>query len=133
MTFGVDFGAGGMVQFNGGAPEFVVADDLWWAGNFNNKRENMLIKYKYKASSKPHTITVTGLECCCDGKFGIDYEFHESIADKCIDVDVRIRDHLAQHPDFETISRSPGGKVQNKLDNDGKPVYRNSYKSKEWF
>jgi len=65
FDFNVDFGWGGVVQFDGvRSPEGYHAGDHWWSSNLN-KALPLDIGHHFEAG--PHKMDVYGAEGCCDG------------------------------------------------------------------
>ncbi len=62
---GVDFGNGGAVFLDGQAVDYKTSD-MWWAHDYANT--NSVFSVSNKAlSAGNHTLTIYGLEGCCDG------------------------------------------------------------------
>ncbi len=61
---GVDFGNGGAVFLDGQAVAF-KSNDMWWAGSYSNPSQYFAFSADIGAGN--HTITMYGLEGCCDG------------------------------------------------------------------
>ncbi len=61
---GVDFGKGGALFLDGVALN-MKSNDLWWAGNYNNA--NQFLAGSSTLSAGNHTLSIFGLEGCCDG------------------------------------------------------------------
>lgn len=61
---GVDFGRGGAVFLDGNALGF-KSNDMWWAGSYNNASQ--YFSYSSMLSAGNHTLSIYGLEGCCDG------------------------------------------------------------------
>ncbi|MBI3229907.1 MAG: CCXG family PEP-CTERM protein [Burkholderiales bacterium] len=61
---GVDFGGGGAVFLDGHAVDFRNTD-MWWAGNYGNSSQ--FFQFAANIGAGNHTITMYGLEGCCDG------------------------------------------------------------------
>ena len=68
---GVDFGGGGAVFLDGQAVDF-RSNDMWWAGNYGNASQ--FFQFGANISAGNHTLTVYGLEGCCDG--GQQFQFN---------------------------------------------------------
>ncbi|WP_338846655.1 CCXG family PEP-CTERM protein [Massilia sp. W12] len=69
---GVDFGRGGAIFLDGQAVAFRNTD-MWWAGNYNNPSQ--YFQFSGNIAAGNHTLTVYGLENCCDGGQQIQYNF----------------------------------------------------------
>jgi hypothetical protein len=65
VQIGPDFGKGGAV-FLDGTLLAATSDDLWWAGNFGATNEIFSFP-NIDVAAGNHTLTVYGLEGCCDG------------------------------------------------------------------
>ncbi|MBB5606386.1 MULTISPECIES: CCXG family PEP-CTERM protein [unclassified Janthinobacterium] len=61
---GVDFGNGGAVFLDGVALDYKT-NDMWWADNYNNSSQ--FLSGSGNLSAGNHTLTIYGLENCCDG------------------------------------------------------------------
>ncbi|MES2317102.1 MAG: CCXG family PEP-CTERM protein [Pseudomonadota bacterium] len=61
---GVDFGFGGAMFLDGVAVDF-KANDMWWAGNYDNASQFLAASGPLTAGN--HVLTVMGFEACCDG------------------------------------------------------------------
>ena len=61
---GVDFGKGGAVFLDGHAVS-TNTSDMWWAGNYGNT--SSVFAFGSNLSAGNHTVTIYGLEGCCDG------------------------------------------------------------------
>ena len=61
---GVDFGSGGAMFLDGVAVDF-KANDMWWAGNYDNGSQFFSATKNLEAGN--HVLTVLGFEGCCDG------------------------------------------------------------------
>ncbi|WP_374359125.1 CCXG family PEP-CTERM protein [Pseudoduganella danionis] len=76
---GVDFGKGGAVFLDGQVVDFKT-NDMWWGGNYGNSSQYFQVSGA-ALSAGNHTLTIYGLEGCCDGgqqvqfaKAGDDYQ-----------------------------------------------------------
>jgi hypothetical protein len=68
---GVDFGNGGAVFLDGQAVD-LKSGDLWWAHDYVNT--NSVLSVSNQAlSAGNHTLTIYGLEGCCDGGQQVQY------------------------------------------------------------
>lgn len=65
IQIGPDFGKGGAVFLDGTLLAATV-DDLWWSGNYGATNEIFSFQNIGVAAGN-HTLTVYGLEACCDG------------------------------------------------------------------
>ncbi len=65
IQIGPDFGKGGAV-FLDGSLLAATRDDLWWSGNYGATNEIFALS-NIAIGSGNHTLTVYGLEGCCDG------------------------------------------------------------------
>ncbi len=65
IQIGPDFGKGGAVFLDGTLLAATV-DDLWWSGNYGAANEIFSFQNLGVAAGN-HTLTVYGLEACCDG------------------------------------------------------------------
>jgi hypothetical protein len=73
---GVDFGNGGAVFLDGQAVDLKTGD-LWWAQSYANT--NSVLSVSNKAlSAGNHTLTIYGLEGCCDGGQQVQYSANGS-------------------------------------------------------
>ncbi|TFW19168.1 CCXG family PEP-CTERM protein [Duganella callida] len=63
---GVDFGNGGAVFLDGQAVALNNSNDMWWAHDYVNTGGVFTINSQ-ALSAGNHTLTVYGLENCCDG------------------------------------------------------------------
>ena len=61
---GVDFGMGGAMFLDGVAVDF-KANDMWWAGEYDNSSQFFEATSALEAGN--HVLTVMGFEGCCDG------------------------------------------------------------------
>ncbi|WP_426079120.1 CCXG family PEP-CTERM protein [Janthinobacterium sp. PSPC3-1] len=61
---GVDFGKGGALFLDGVALDY-KSSDMWWAGNYNNASQ--FLSGSTVLSAGNHTLSIYGLEGCCDG------------------------------------------------------------------
>jgi len=61
---GVDFGKGGALFLDGVALD-VKTSDMWWAGNYDNSSQ--FLSGSTLLSAGNHTLSIYGLEGCCDG------------------------------------------------------------------
>jgi len=61
---GVDFGRGGAVFLDGVALDY-KNNDMWWAGNYGNSSQFFAGSSLLSAGN--HTLSIYGLEGCCDG------------------------------------------------------------------
>ncbi len=61
---GVDFGYGGALFLDGTALAF-NPNSMWWNGNYNNASQ--FLQATLNLSSGTHTLSIYGLENCCDG------------------------------------------------------------------
>ena len=68
---GVDFGNGGAVFLDGQALDFKT-NDMWWAHSYNNTSSVFSIGSQ-ALSAGNHTLTIYGLEGCCDGGQQVQY------------------------------------------------------------
>ncbi|GJI94397.1 hypothetical protein RugamoR57_11150 [Duganella caerulea] len=68
---GVDFGRGGAVFLDGQAVA-VNSNDMWWNFNYNTPNGAFLIGSQ-ALSAGNHTLTIYGLEGCCDGGQQVQY------------------------------------------------------------
>ncbi len=73
---GVDFGRGGAVFLDGQAVA-VNSSDMWWAGNYANTSSVFSISNQ-TLSAGNHTLTIYGLEGCCDGGQQVQYSANGS-------------------------------------------------------
>lgn len=62
---GVDFGKGGAVFLDGTAVD-LKTNDMWWEGNYGNSSQYFQVSGA-ALSAGNHTLTIYGLEGCCDG------------------------------------------------------------------
>jgi len=62
---GVDFGKGGAVFLDGQAVTFKT-NDMWWGGSYSNSSQYFQVS-DAALSAGNHTLTIYGLENCCDG------------------------------------------------------------------
>ncbi len=62
---GVDFGKGGAVFLDGTAVD-LKTNDMWWSGNYGNSSQYFQVS-NAALSAGNHTLTIYGLEGCCDG------------------------------------------------------------------
>ncbi len=62
---GVDFGHGGAMFLDGVAVDYKTGD-MWWSNDWNNT-SSVLLSGSQALSSGSHTMTLYGLEDCCDG------------------------------------------------------------------
>nr|WP_315261519.1 CCXG family PEP-CTERM protein [uncultured Duganella sp.] len=68
---GVDFGNGGAVFLDGQAVD-LKTNDMWWAHSYDNT--NSVFSVNNQAlSAGNHTLTIYGLEGCCDGGQQVQY------------------------------------------------------------
>lgn len=65
LQIGPDFGKGGAVFLNG-ALLAAANDDRWWGNNFGSANEVFSLQ-NIAISAGNHTLSVYGLESCCDG------------------------------------------------------------------
>lgn len=68
---GVDFGNGGAVFLDGQAVA-VKQNDMWWAGSYSNT-DGVFNIGSTALSAGNHTLTIYGLEGCCDGGQQVQY------------------------------------------------------------
>ncbi|MYM86880.1 PEP-CTERM sorting domain-containing protein [Rugamonas sp. FT82W] len=68
---GVDFGRGGAVFLDGQAVA-LNTNDMWWNFNYNTPNGSFLINNQ-ALSAGNHTLTIYGLEGCCDGGQQVQY------------------------------------------------------------
>ena len=68
---GVDFGRGGAVFLDGSAVA-VNTNDMWWEYNYDKVNGSFLINNQ-ALSAGNHTLTIYGLEGCCDGGQQVQY------------------------------------------------------------
>jgi len=68
---GVDFGRGGAVFLDGQAVA-VNSNDMWWSFDYNTPNGSFLINNQ-ALSAGNHTLTIYGLEGCCDGGQQVQY------------------------------------------------------------
>lgn len=68
---GVDFGKGGAVFVDGNALGYKT-NDMWWGGSYSNPSQ--FFNYTTSLSAGNHTLSIYGLEGCCDG--GTQTQFH---------------------------------------------------------
>ena len=61
---GVDLGKGGALFLDGVALDY-KSSDMWWAGNYNNASQ--FLSGSTVLSAGNHTLSIYGLEGCCDG------------------------------------------------------------------
>lgn len=61
---GVDFGRGGAMFLDGVALDYKI-NDMWWAGNYGNGSQFFAGTSLLSAGN--HTLSIYGLEGCCDG------------------------------------------------------------------
>ena len=61
---GVDFSNGGALFLDGVALD-VGTNDMWWNGNYNNS--NGFLSGSSTLAAGNHTLSIYGLESCCDG------------------------------------------------------------------
>ena len=61
---GVDFSQGGAMFLDGVALD-VGSNDLWWNGSYNNS--NGVLSGSGTLAAGKHTLSIYGLESCCDG------------------------------------------------------------------
>ena len=69
---GVDFGRGGAVFLDGQAVALNNSNDMWWAGSYGNTSSIFQINSQ-ALSAGNHTLTIYGLEGCCDGGQQVQY------------------------------------------------------------
>lgn len=62
---GMDFGNGGAVFLDGKAVDFKT-NDMWWGGSYSNSSQYFQVN-NAALSAGNHTLTIYGLENCCDG------------------------------------------------------------------
>ncbi len=62
---GVDFGKGGAVFLDGNAVD-LKTNDMWWGGSYANSSQFFQVTGA-ALSAGNHTLTIYGLEGCCDG------------------------------------------------------------------
>ncbi|WP_348695790.1 CCXG family PEP-CTERM protein [Duganella fentianensis] len=62
---GVDFGKGGAVFLDGQVVDFKT-NDMWWGGSYSNASQYFQVSGA-NLSAGNHTLTIYGLEGCCDG------------------------------------------------------------------
>lgn len=62
---GVDFGKGGAVFLDGTAVD-LKTNDMWWSGSYGNSSQYFQVS-NAALSAGNHTLTIYGLEGCCDG------------------------------------------------------------------
>lgn len=67
---GVDFGNGGAV-FLDGAALGSKSNDMWWAGSYGNASQ--FFQYSSTLAAGNHTLTIYGLENCCNGGQQVQY------------------------------------------------------------
>jgi hypothetical protein len=70
---GVDFGKGGAIFLDGVALGF-KSNDMWWNGSYANT--GGVFNYTSMMTAGNHTLSIYGLESCCDGKQQA--QFHNS-------------------------------------------------------
>ncbi|ELX10036.1 hypothetical protein containing PEP-CTERM anchor [Janthinobacterium sp. HH01] len=68
---GVDFGRGGAVFLDGSAVA-LNSNDMWWNYDYNTANGSFLINNQ-ALSAGNHTLTIYGLEGCCDGGQQVQY------------------------------------------------------------
>ncbi|MYM26959.1 PEP-CTERM sorting domain-containing protein [Duganella sp. CY15W] len=68
---GVDFGNGGAV-FLDGQSVALTTSDMWWAGSYSNTGGIFAVNNQ-ALSAGNHTLTIYGLEGCCDGGQQVQY------------------------------------------------------------
>lgn len=68
---GVDFGRGGAVFLDGQAVA-LNTNDMWWNYDYNTPNGSFLINSQALAAGN-HTLTIYGLEGCCDGGQQVQY------------------------------------------------------------
>jgi hypothetical protein len=68
---GVDFGNGGAVFLDGQAVDF-KSSDMWWAHSYVNTNSVFSVSGQQLAAGN-HTLTIYGLEGCCDGGQQVQY------------------------------------------------------------
>jgi hypothetical protein len=68
---GVDFGNGGAVFLDGQAVDLKTGD-LWWAHDYGNTNSVLSVSNKALTAGN-HTLTIYGLEGCCDGGQQVQY------------------------------------------------------------
>ncbi|NYE58944.1 hypothetical protein FHW58_000096 [Duganella sp. 1224] len=68
---GVDFGNGGAVFLDGQAVDFRT-NDMWWAHDYANTGSVFSVNNKALTAGN-HTLTIYGLEGCCDGGQQVQY------------------------------------------------------------
>ncbi|MFC0168951.1 CCXG family PEP-CTERM protein [Pseudoduganella danionis] len=62
---GVDFGNGGAVFLDGQVVD-IKKNDMWWGGSYSNSSQYFQVSGA-ALSAGNHTLTIYGLEGCCDG------------------------------------------------------------------
>lgn len=73
---GVDFGHGGAVFLDGTAVD-LKTNDMWWAYNYGNTSSVFSVLNQSLAAGN-HTLTIYGLEGCCDGGQQVQYSVNGS-------------------------------------------------------
>jgi hypothetical protein len=68
---GVDFGNGGAVYLDGQAVD-LKSTDMWWAHDYVNTNSVFTVNSQALAAGN-HTLTIYGLEGCCDGGQQVQY------------------------------------------------------------
>jgi len=72
FDFNVDFGWGGIVQFDGvDSAEGFQAGNMWWGGNYNNP---MPVDITHTMTEGWHTMVAYGAEGCCDGTSNVKFQ-----------------------------------------------------------
>lgn len=100
---GMDFGKGGAVFLDGKAVTF-KSTDMWWNGNYNNSNQYFQVNNAALTAGN-HTLTIFGLEACCDGgqqvQFAKSGSAYQSFSSKSL--------ALAPVPEPETYAMMLGG------------------------
>jgi hypothetical protein len=67
---GVDFGNGGAVFLDGTAVQY-KSNDMWW--NYSYGSADQIFAFSSNVASGNHTLSIYGLEGCCDGAQQVQY------------------------------------------------------------
>lgn len=69
---GVDFDYGGALFIDGKAVDF-KSNNMWWAGSYANASQ--ILQASLDLSAGNHTLTIYGIEGCCDGAVQTQYKY----------------------------------------------------------
>jgi hypothetical protein len=67
---GVDFGKGGTLVLDGTVLDFKT-NDMWWSGSYADSSQ--FLQGSSALSAGQHTLSIYGLEGCCDGGMQVQY------------------------------------------------------------